>query len=360
MSSQQIGCYSVYARENSPYWWMVYWDFAEGGRVWKSSKQRRDDPSGYKHALDLARRLAEDGEAGARQSVTSAWDTWVTDHLDLRYHDRSRTLAAELHRWRWIRAFLEERKIRVPAAVTYQHGIDFMAWRQKHKTRKGHGGHNNALQELKLLGRIMREAVRRGYVHASPLERMSIPKHRVAEKPEMTDAEIAAIRAELEKREGALPLPQRWMTISFEIALHQGCRIAETSIPLDRIDLNAGTVTILQKGSRLFTTRLHDALRPMITDLQRAGAKVTCILPARASIHWHLFFHGRPERGIKPVAKRLCFHCTRVTVITRLARSGVPISQAMAYVGHADETIHRIYQRLAAPDLAACSAALAF
>jgi hypothetical protein len=43
-----------------------------------------------------------------------------------------------------------------------------------------------------------------------------------------------------------------------------------------------------------------------------------------------------------------------------MARAGVPIAQAMAYVGHADQEIHRIYQRLQAPDLSRVQAALSF
>ena len=60
-----------------------------------------------------------------------------------------------------------------------------------------------------------------------------------------------------------------------------------------------------------------------------------------------------PER-IPPAA----WHRTRqprVTVVTRLARSGkVSEQQAMRFIGHANEPIHRIYQRLRTSDLKAC------
>lgn len=46
----------------------------------------------------------------------------------------------------------------------------------------------------------------------------------------------------------------------------------------------------------------------------------------------------------------LCFHCTRVTFITRGARAGVPESAMMKMVNHASKEIHRIYQRLADAD----------
>ena len=72
-----------------------------------------------------------------------------------------------------------------------------------------------------------------------------------------------------------------------------------------------------------------------------------------AAKEFHFFFK---EIGLP----HLCFHCTRVTVATRMARAGVPISEAMAFVGHASETIHRIYQRLAAADLSSAVAAVSY
>lgn len=356
--------YSVYPRKNSPFWYIAYFDAATLSRRGKSSGCRRDDPIGYKRAIDLARKLAEDGRAARTTAGDAQWDAWVELWLKTKFAEarHAATLKAELHHWGWVRAFLGERKVRGPAGVTYQLGLDFMAWRQEHKTLSGKGGHNNALGELRLLGRVMREAVRRGFVAASPLERMGIRSHRPAEKPEITAEEVAAIRAALAAREGHRPIAQRWMTVSFEIALHQGCRSAETSMALSDIDEARGTITFHQKGARVFTTRLHDGLRPLVAELRAAGLERTCERPTMANKQWHWFFKGRFDKGHneRGVAPRLCFHCTRVTVITRLARAGVPISQAMAYVGHADEEIHRIYQRLAAPDLKAATAALTF
>lgn len=320
------------------------------------------DPLGYKRALDAARKLAEDGRA--LRSNIGGWG-WVDGWLRDKFSEptKARSLKAELHRWRWVEAFLKEKKLTAPALVTYQRGLDFMAWRQEHKTRAGKGGHNNALGELRLLGRLMREGVRRGLVTASPLERMGIKRKKAPEKPAFTDEIIAAVRAALAAREGHLPVKQQWMTVSWEIALHQGCRHAETSLPMDAVDEKAGTLTLTQKGDRVFTTRLHDGLRPLMARLRAAGAKITCEHPPKMSGKlWHWFFNGRHDKGHydEGVAPGFCFHCTRVTVITRMARAGVPIQQAMAYVGHADAEIHRIYQRLQAPDLSRVQAALSF
>lgn len=54
----------------------------------------------------------------------------------------------------------------------------------------------------------------------------------------------------------------------------------------------------------------------------------------------------------------LCFHCTRVTVITKMARAGVPMAVAMAYVLHSSSLVHKIYQRLGIADLGSAVAAI--
>ena len=110
-------------------------------------------------------------------------------------------------------------------------------------------------------------------------------------------------------------------------------------------------ITFDVKGGKTFTTKLHDGLVPLISRLKTEGRERTFDLCSQAGREWTRFFR-------KIGLKHLCFHCTRVTVITRLCRANVSESQAMRFVGHASETIHRIYQRLRAEDVGACVSAL--
>lgn len=352
----------VYPRGDSPYWWIKYWCPVRLKWRGKSSGFRRDDSQGYRRALIEARELSADARAAREVAPTARWDQWVIGWLELKHRDSPKTLKAETDRWYWVEAFLMDRKVFGPQGVTYLLGLDYMKWRtgQVKRVSKKHPSHNTALMELRLLSRAMREAVHRGFIPANPLERMGIKRQRPAEKPELSDVDVAAIRQGLAQLEGALPLKDRWMTISFEIALHQGCRLRETSLPLSDIDEAAGKITFHAKGHKVFTTQLHPGLVSLIGQLRAAGLSRTCELPRMVTKYWHWFLKGRPERGWKGVCPHATFHCTRVTVITRMARAGVPIQQAMAYVGHADETVHRIYQRLQADDLSRCTAALRF
>ncbi len=353
---------SVYRRKDSPFWWVKYWCPVKLGWAAKSSGHRFDDPLGYKRAVAMARELSADAVSARTVAPSARWDSWVKAWLEMKHQNSPKTLVSESNRWEWLDSFLTQKKVYGPQGVTYPLGLDYMTWRtgQVKRVSKKHPCHNTALAELRLLGRIMREAVHRGFITTSPLERMGIKKQRPAEKPEMTDADVAAIRAALAEKEGHLPLQDRWMTISFEIALHQGCRVSETSLPLSDIDLEARRITFHAKRAKVFTTTLHPSLVPLIQQLKATGAERTCTLPKMATRDWHLLLKGRLERNRKGVCPHLTFHSTRVTVITRMARAGVPIQQAMAYVGHADQTVHRIYQRLQADDLTRCTQALRF
>lgn len=295
------------------------------------------------------------GRAEAR-----GWE-WVEPWLRLKYRKQHKTRANSLNWWSWLFAFLEERGIAGPRALDRTGAMDYIEWRMGQVKRSGKKpGYNSALQELKMLGRVMREAIHRGLATSNPCERLGLEKEKAPEKPEMTDAEIAQIRSKLAGIEGHLPLTERWMSVSFEIALHQGCREQETQIPIDRIDWAAGTIRFHAKRAEVYTVPIHPGLRPLLEQLRGAGARTTCTLPPMASRHWTRFFKGRAERSEPAFLGHLCFHCSRVTVVTRLARAGVPLQQAMAYVHHANELIHRVYQRLRPADVTGCHAALAF
>jgi integrase len=56
---------------------------------------------------------------------------------------------------------------------------------------------------------------------------------------------------------------------------------------------------------------------------------------------WFRFF-----RKIK--LRHLCFHCTRVTFITRAYESGIAQADVMRLVGHSSHQVHLIYPRLEA------------
>lgn len=344
---------SVYPRARSPYFWCSFWCPVALRRRHVSTGFRVDDPQGRKKALRFAQERSEEARAGRGAEKSERWGLWVEAWLREAYREQPRTLQRYLGAWDWLRVFLDEAKIAGPRGLTYNDVIAFVRWREGRVRNNGRNiSRNTALCDVRVLSLIMREAARRGFVAANPAAQLGLRRVPPREKPEMTAEEIRRIERALEKREGHLPWKERWMSVSFAIAIRQGCRLRETMVDLRDVDERRGTIAFRAKGrgggvAHVFTTSLHPELRGLFARLREEGAVRACEVPVMGSKVWHDFFR---EIGLG----HLCFHCSRVTVITRLAREGVPIQQAMRFVGHASEAVHRIYQRLQTDDLGDC------
>ena len=130
---------------------------------------------------------------------------------------------------------------------------------------------------------------------------------------------------------------------SFDIARWQGCRVAETQLNLQTgvalsRDPNgvivSGTIRFRIKGNRHHTTTLHPRLFALFDQLQREGA--TSTYPPyfdkrrhpRISFLWIMF---QRRHRLKQLIPGWTFHCLRVTVVTRMARSNVSEPKAMRF-----------------------------
>jgi integrase len=194
---------------------------------------------------------------------------------------------------------------------------------------------------LKLLAQIMGEAVRLGHADANPLVSIKLRRDKPAKKPEITDAEIRHIRA-------ALKAEPEWMQTCFDIALHTGCRLRETRLPVECLDFMENKITFPSpKGgeSRAFSIPMPSALRPLLERIRKSKQRFTLDFPFQPSRRWQQFF-------IKVGMAHLCFHCLRVTYVNRLRRAGVPREAAMRLVNHSSELVHRVYQREKVDDVA--------
>lgn len=337
---------SVYERGRSPFWYIAYPDPITGKRINRATVHRIEDLTSKRKAYDEACQLAK--EAAVTQATTGeAWGAWVDTWIKLNH--RGRTLKAYEDRWKTIRFFLAEKLLTVPRAVRYEHAEGFLVWRTSQKRHRGTNiAFNTALTELRLFSKVMTEAVRRGYADGNPLVRLGLRKDEIREKPEITDEEDRIIR------EALLTRPA-WMLECYHIAMCQGCRLTETKVPMSRVDLARNAITFYGKGNKRFTTQLHPALRPLVERKFQERKQFLCDLPDAGTLpakQWWAFF-----REIK--LPHLCFHCTKVTVVTRLCRAGVSQGVAMSYVNHSKAEVHRVYQRLGLKDVGAAVSALA-
>ena len=337
----------LYKRSDSPYWWIKYKE--HGAWVQEATGLRHASNLDTKQARQLRLEKALEEAKEHSGSPQERFEAWAHVYLTERYKNSPKTLRRYQGSLRVWLVFLAGRKILMPRQIRYGDLVEFLRWRQKEGDPcQGifKASNNTTRGDLAVLRIIMEEAVRRGFCSVNPCKSLGLKKEKAAEKPAITDEEVAKIRKELANEEWP-----EWMSVAFEIAIRQGCRLRETSVPLRDIDLARQTITFNAKGGKRFTTALHPELIPMVQKWKTEGRATTCDMPTMPSKWWWMLFK-------KLKMRHLCFHCTRVTVITRLARAGVSISQAMRFVGHASETIHRVYQRLSVDDLGPCLKAL--
>jgi integrase len=325
----------LYRQKKSGFWWIEFRDAA--GLVRRRSTKLRAD---NKDETRKARRIRDDlrrREFERHDAYPEQWMHWVPQFLDQRYKSSPKTYSRYLNSWKHISAFLSARHIVSPRQLTRQHVRDFIDWRKfgdpDPDSLLSPCCHNTALHEVKLLRVVMREAVESAFADNNPCVSLGIRKEPVAVKPAITLDEHHIIL-------DALRTAPEWMRISYTIAWHQGCRFSETCLPLSNVDLKHGTITFHAKGGKDFTAPLAQELRPLFTRLKAQRKKITFEMPPMSSKAWWLFFKRTRLRHI-------CFHCTRVTFITRCYQAGLPEHIVMKLVGHASTTVHRVYPRLA-------------
>jgi len=346
---------SLFKRPRSRFWWIKFRDHS-GRCIRQATPYSHLDTRDTRRAEILRAEKEVTELRSPRADDSTRWANWVVDYLRKRHAASPKTLERKLTIWRTLAKYLEETHLATPANVTREHCLNYLPWRRaKRSFRSKHHGvaHNTVLLELRVFHSILQEAVRRGWCAGNPCARLEIAKETVREKPELTDEQIQIIRGAIQTRlnRNALSEEERrnsqFLHISFEIAIAQGCRMSETHILLEDVDLKNMEITLLAKGRKRYTAPLNPALVPLFKELH--GRTWTYEPPRMPSLVWFKFIDGL--RRTHPGFARVSFHSTRVTVASRLGRGGVHERVAMAILNHASTTIHRIYRRVAPSEI---------
>jgi hypothetical protein len=351
---------SVYPRKDRDRWYAKIRDAKT--LEWRGipTPFRLSAQNGKRNALMWAAAKDGLGVENRKLARSELFSRWVVPWLNQHYGYNAHTLNRYLTAWAHLFEFIAEHQLQHPRDVAYRHAAEYLTWRTLQDRRRGTKiNHNTALTEMKVLSRILREAVRREYITANPWAQLGIRRQRVRHTPAMTQDEIDQHRTALVALEGGLPVAQRWMSVSFEIALHQGVRLSATMVPMERVHLDPRTnpelkinldrMTVFTKGRngepKVQTLPLHPALRGLMLALRVAGARHTCELPRMAAKEWWKF---RRDHGLA----HLRFHSTRATLATEFARANVPLQKAKEILGHKSESVHLAYLHLSAADVA--------
>ena len=328
---------SIYIRKDSPTFWIRFKD--ESGKwLSKGTRFRRDNPGDRRQAELLARKFShEEGIKNYDHKQNGGGLEWVVPWLADRYKNGN-TLANYLRYWRRISGFLTKNSLNSPDQLRYQTALDYRAARISDGI-----GTNTSIHELKFLGVIMGEAVKRGMLTANPISKLGMRRDKPKEKLPWTDEQIRMVM-------NALWAAPEWIQVTFWLGLYQAARLRQCAVPLTDINIARRRITYrITKGDKPFTQPLDEGiiapLSKIIEARRKAGATLLCDLPPLPSVEWREFLD---VLGLKT----LCHHGLRVTWITRAASGGnVSVSLAKRYVNHGSTAVHEIYQKLCADDL---------
>ena len=330
---------SLFKRKGSPYWWIRCKD-ANGNWSSVSTKLKHDDIHQTREARSRCAATTAGELADTGHKDEEVWDRWVETFLGTHCHSDN-LLVHYRASWRWIRTFLAERQVKLPRQLKVNDVYAFVEWRVKAAGVKK----STALTDVKVLRVLMNYAVRNEWAQGNPCVKLGIRREPPKQKPELTDDDIRQIYDGL-----VIHKRPAWMSDCFTIALHTGCRISETAIPMKCVDLERKTITFPSpKGgiTRAFTVPMPTALVPFFEKARAAGKTVAVDLPPAYGQHFTKFLHKKIKR------RDLTFHSTRVTRVTRLLRAGVSERTAMGLVNHSSAEVSRIYQRLSVGDFQA-------
>ena len=339
----------AFLRKNprSPFWQLKYKD-VDGKWVEKSTKYRHGVGTETREARKVCARHTEREQSMGPRS--ERWASWVPEFLASRYEEDSASLRNSIKAWKALNQFFVTKAIETPAQVKREHCYEFFAWRTRTKGVSGRSkpaGHNTARLELKYLSILCDEALEREYMLRNPAHKLGIPKHAPkVERPEMDDDFIRKVWAAL-----LADKAPEWMELSFQIALHFGCRISETAPLCSDVNLEADEIHFRGvKNGEDFTAPIPAAIKPLLAQLVARKGQHIFELPASAPRIWHRFFK---KTGLKKELAGVSFHSTRVTVVSRMAKNpNVKSDMARAAVNHSSELVHRQYQRWRPRDVA--------
>jgi len=337
---------SYFKRVDSPFYWIRFKKLG-GGWGQRSSGVDVESPGALRTIHQLVADETAKEEVNEQDNGSAMFRHWVPAWMVYRYQNPWSKKRCQ-NAWAHWSVFLSEKKLVHPAQMSYAIAHEYIRWRTQPKSDSGRrkAAWNTAIMETRFMAAVMQESLRRGWILANPCSRLGLSKRQGKEKRAITREEEKIIFNALRTRKLA-----KWMEECFLVAMRQGCRLKEVEVPLTQIDTNTMVIMFNVKGGKQHTAPLHKDLLPLVKKARKEKRDVLVSLPQQPSPRWGEFFKSI---GLDD----LCFHCTRVTVVTRLCEAGFSESQTMAYVGHASEAVHAIYRKMRPTALATLGDAL--
>lgn len=326
---------SIYRKNGSDVIWIRYKN--EAGK-WKGkpTQYHWKNFGEVRQAKLLARKQTEIEQTRPKHGSEQDFDTWVVAWLTSKYGGNNRgTLESYLQMWRPLKRVLDKLGLTAPFHIRRDFAETYLIERTKKCSR------NTAIQNIKLFGMILEEAVRREYISSNPMRRLGLKRAPAKHKDVWEDEEILKVAADLANA-------PRWMRCTFFFGLYQACRLRQCQVDLSAVDFTRNTICFpaaLVKTAADFAQpidpRFVPILKGLVAEAKRERDTKLCTVPWDASLKYRAMF-----KRLK--LTHICHHGLRATWITRAAVNGVKETEAMAFVFHSSREVHAVYRRLIA------------
>ena len=349
---------TIYRRADSKFWWLR---IKRGGRwVGEKTDWLIGDRAGEKKARALAAQRTLEEMAKGRV-LEGAFDDWVDAWLMERYGARQTATYSNYSTiWGWWTRWMKSAGITHPSELTRAHMSAYRQWRSP-ENQKGHnaGGKsgtrnkgarlNTVIGEIRFLGRVLGEAKARGYCSEIVTQKLGWQAEERREFEPWTDEEVAKAL----KASETLPKKLAWIRPALILGAYQASRCGQIAVPLSAFDFERGMIhwpRSVMKGKKRdwvqpLDPRAAALLQPLVEARRAAGKKTLAEIPELRAVAM--------RQWLDSIGIRKVHHGLRSTWITKAALANVPAAAAMAFVHHASEAVHRIYQRVKPSESAA-------
>ena len=327
--------------KKSAFWSLRYRDLDTGRWREETTRFRHDDPAQSRAAQKLCHTACKE-EAQVAALPDGEFSDWVPTYIT-RHYKRAPSLKRYEAAWLRLSQWLRKHRLRHPRQIRYEHVEEYMTWRNEQGVSQ-----NTARLEMKFFSFLMREAMRRDFCEKNPIALANIPRKPSPEKPDLQDDSLLAARAAFIKRPA-------WMRTVFEICSHIGCRFAESSLPMSRVDFDKKLIWIedskRDEGDprKIYAVPMPDSLINYLLTL-KGQERTTQVLTREMNRTFNI---------VLKASTGATSHSLRVSFISRCHRAGLSEAQAMRLVNHSTRMVHRIYSRLSVDDARAAMAQVA-
>ncbi len=244
-----------------------------------------------------------------------------------------------------LQVFLARHRVAMGKAIAPQQLTEFLASLKEHRLSSA-----SMTRTLSSLRGWFRFLVREGLLPASPMQDLSVARRTVRLPKTLTMAEVTALL-------DLPPLPaleDRRDRTMLELMYASGLRVSElVSVELVRLDLGAGCLRILGKGSKERLVPIGEVAREALAHyveqvrpaiLNRRVSRALFVSrrggPLTRQAFWKIVSLRAQRAGI---AKPISPHMLRHSFATHLLEGGADLRAVQAMLGHADIATTQIY-----------------